>query len=809
MKISLDWIQDFTELPADLSPEEIGTRFTLSTCEVEGVERSGEHLKQISVAEITAIEAHPEADKLNLVSFKTPEGEKRVVCGAPNVEVGLKVPFAPVGTTLPIGFTLEPKKIRGVMSEGMLCAEDELGLGEGHEGLMVLDKDAEIGQSMAEYLGTRTDVLLEIDNKSITHRPDLWGHYGMAREFAAVFGKPLKKPFDDAWTAGMKELLNGQKSPVTIEVQEGCACLGYLGLSVDNISIKPSPKWMQDRLLACGLRPINNIVDISNYVMLELGQPNHIFDRDTIRGGKIIVREMGEEAVFTTLDEVERDIVPSDTMVCDAEGPSVIGGIMGGLDSSVKDETSRIFIEAANWIDVRIRHTSTRLGLRTDSSQRYEKSLDTNGLERSVLRILELILESCPEAQVVGTIESDGMKYTPDLIIDLDPARVNSILGTSLDSQEITRCLEALDFKVEAGKGDEDLLRVTVPSFRATKDIEVDADLIEEVGRIYGYDKLRPTPPHNEITAVRLSPEKRLQRKIMDFLVYRGRALEVYSYPMVGAKLLEQAAWHVRNESLILANALNPETDRMRPSLVPSLLEKTALNQKHYATSRFFEIGRSYIEDEQDFSQDRHQVGIVFYDKNASPFMELLNLVTDLFANLGISSRIQEPDGKHPNPMIPENWIGIHPGEFLDIKVMGKTCGFIGSIHPLMARNFKIKGNAVMALIDITDFMDREIADRTKYQPLPKYPGSTFDCTVTTDPRTPVAEVVNAAGKAGIRQMVDLRVADVYAPADGPKAVTLRAFFLDRERTLSPEFISEAEQKLIDTLTAAGYPLKQ
>jgi phenylalanyl-tRNA synthetase beta chain len=202
-------------------------------------------------------------------------------------------------------------------------------------------------------------------------------------------------------------------------------------------------------------------------------------------------------------------------------------------------------------------------------------------------------------------------------------------------------------------------------------------------------------------------------------------------------------------------------------------------------------------------------VGIVFYDKNASPFMELLNLVTDLFANLGISSRIQEPDGKHPNPMIPENWIGIHPGEFLDIKVMGKTCGFIGSIHPLMARNFKIKGNAVMALIDITDFMDREIADRTKYQPLPKYPGSTFDCTVTTDPRTPVAEVVNAAGKAGIRQMVDLRVADVYAPADGPKAVTLRAFFLDRERTLSPEFISEAEQKLIDTLTAAGYPLKQ
>jgi phenylalanyl-tRNA synthetase beta chain len=248
---------------------------------------------------------------------------------------------------------------------------------------------------------------------------------------------------------------------------------------------------MQNRLLACGLRPINNIVDISNYVMLELGQPNHIFDRDTIRGGKIIVREMGEDAVFTTLDEVERHIVASDTMVCDAEGPSVIGGIMGGLDSSVKDSTTRVFIEAANWVDARIRHTSTRLGLRTDSSQRYEKSLDSNGLERAVLRILELILESCPDARPVGGIESDGMKYTPELKIDLAPSRVNSILGTELSAEEITRCLEALDFEVRPGASG--MLSVSVPSFRATKDIEVDADLIEEVGRIHGYDKLRPT----------------------------------------------------------------------------------------------------------------------------------------------------------------------------------------------------------------------------------------------------------------------------------------------------------------------------
>ncbi|AHC16735.1 phenylalanine--tRNA ligase subunit beta [Salinispira pacifica] len=809
MKISLDWIQDFTELPGELSPEEIGTQFTLSTCEVEGVERSNEHLEQVTVAQITGIEPHPEADKLNLVRFKTGDGEKQVVCGAPNVAVGQKVPFAPVGTTLPIGFTLEPKKIRGVLSEGMLCAEDELGLGEGHEGLMILDGDAALGQTLADYLKTSTDVLLDIDNKSITHRPDLWGHYGMAREFAAVFRKELKTPFDESWMQKLRKLQTKDPSPVSIQVDEKSACLGYMGLSVDNVTVKPSPQWMQNRLIACGLRPINNIVDISNYVMLELGQPNHIFDRETIRGGTIIVREMGEHHTFTTLDEVERHIIPGDTMVCDAQGPSVIGGIMGGLSSSVKEQTSSIFIEAANWVDARIRHTSTRLGLRTDSSQRFEKSLDTNQLERTIWRILELVLESCPEAKVAGSLESDGMKYTPELTIDLSEERVNSILGTNLDAAAIKKYLESLEFQVEMKSERPGSMKVTVPSFRATKDIEVDADLIEEVGRIHGYDKLIPIAPKNEITAVKLLPEKLLKRKIMDFMVYRGRALEIYSYPMVGEKLLAQADWHELNEKLILANALNPETDRMRPSLVPSLLEKAALNQKHFSSSRFFELGRSYLEDEAAFSRERHQLGIVFYSKTHSPFMELLNLLEDMFENLNLNTRIGMPDKSKPNPLLPENWLGKHPNEYLDIRIMGKTAGFISSIHPLMNRAFKIKGNLVMALVDLTDFMVHPIQDKTKYQPLPKFPGSTFDCTVLADPKTPVADIIAAARKLKMKELVDLRIADVYTPDDQPKAVTLRARFLDRDQTLSPEFISTAESRLIETLEKQGYPLKQ
>ena len=805
MKISLDWIKDFVELP-ELTPQEIGVRFTLSTCEVEGVEETNAHMAKVSVVEITKVEPHPEADKLRLVSFETGSGERQVVCGAPNVAPGMKVPFAPTGTTLPGGFTLEPKKIRGIMSEGMLCAEDELGLGEGHDGLLELPADAPVGTPMTEYMNLKSDVLLDIDNKSITHRPDLWGHYGMAREFAAAFGKPLAKPFDGAWIEKMRGLYNDETPPVTVTVDEGTACLGFTGLSVDNVEVKPSPAWMQQRLSACGMRPISNIVDISNYVMLEQGMPNHIFDRDTVRGGKIIVSEMGAEGTFVTLDEMERRMIADDTMVCDAEGPSSIGGIMGGLTSSVRDDTSRVFIEVANWKPERIRHTSTRLGLRTDASQRYEKSLDSHQLERTVLRILELLLESCPEAKVVGPLVSDKVELSPPLVIDLTLDRVNSILGTDLGRDEVTGILESLEYEIEdAG----DVLKVTVPTYRATKDVEVDADLIEDIGRIYGFDKLVPVAPHNEITAVALSAAKIMERRIQDFMVMRARALEIYSYPLTGAKLLEQAGWDVMNENLVLANALSPETDRMRPSLVPSLLEKAALNQKFHSRFRLFEVGRSYLENEKDFSEDRHQLGIIYHDRNESPFMEVLNLMGDLLDSLGLKAKIQQPNPKFSNPLVASDWMGRHPHEFLDIMVMGKVCGFIGTVHPLMCRNFKIKGNLVMAILDITAFMDIPAKDKTKYKPLPKFPGATFDCTVVADTNTAVADVLGVLRKLKLKELDEVKIVDVYPLSDEQKTVTLRSWLLDREKTLTHEVIRNAEDSIVAALSRAGYPLKQ
>ena len=577
---------------------------------------------------------------------------------------------------------------------------------------------------------------------------------------------------------------------------------------MDNVTDETfSPQWMQDRLNACGMRPINNIVDISNYVMLETGMPNHIYDRDTIKGGEIIVRRMGEDGVFVTLDEQERHMIASDTMVCDKERVSGIGGIMGGLDSSIKDTTSRIFLESANWQDSDVRKTSVRLGLRTDASQRYEKSLDTNLLEQTILRLVELVKESCPEAVVVGTLQEDAIKPTPELKISCSAEKIARVLGVEVSALRIVEILETLDFSVAA---DGDSLEVTVPSYRATKDIEYEADIIEEIGRVIGYDNITPVSPINVAEATRLSVAKQMQRKIQDFMVFSGRALEVMTYPMIGEKLLEQASWPVMNEKLTLVNALAPELSRMRPSMIPTLLEKAAQNQKNFSSFRLFEMGRSYESiDGEQYSKDRYQLGVVFYDRNESPFMDLMNVMKPLMSYLNLNAQFVPADAKFPNALMPVEWPGIHPHEYLNIKVMGKNCGAVNTVHPIVARQFKIKGNVAVAIFDITDFMDREIKDKTKYSALPKFPSSRFDCTFIAAAQTPVSDVLRVTNKLKLKIVESVKIADMFTMSDEQKAVTLRFTFLDREKTLTHEVLRDAEAKIIATMEKGGFPLKK
>ncbi len=825
MLISLDWIKDFVKIP-DLTPQEISTKFTLGTAEVEDIIVHGEHFERIVIAEIVSIKKHPEADKLNLVSFKLKNGEisssdlKEVVCGASNVKVGMKVPYAPLGTTFPGGFTLTPKKIRGILSEGMLCSEEELGYVEKSEGLLELDSSAPIGVNLLTYFSEVKDVILDVDNKSLTHRPDLWGHFGIAREFATLFETPLNDRFDKKWEieilSKIESIDNKQKSPIIPECVGESSCLGYFGLSVSNIAVGSSPLWMQRRLSAVGLRPINNIVDISNYCMVELGIPLHIFDRDKIRGDKVIIKQMGENCKFTTLDEEERDLIAGDTIICDNHGPLVLGGIMGGLSSGISNDTTDIFIEVANWESVRVRKTSTRLGLRTDSSQRYEKSLDSLMLKKTMLRTLELIMELSPEAKVVGKLEYDGpdLSEIKMLSIDISKDKISKILGIDVSVDRIISILTTLGYRVTSSTTKNGFLKVDVPSYRATKDIEYEEDIIEEIGRIIGYDNIEESPPHFDLMPVDLTPIKKLERKIKDFMVIQGDSLEVYTHPMVGEKLLKKTYSNSDKNyesDFVLVNAISNEHDRMRKSLIPSMLEAAALNVKHFSSFKMFELGRSYFSSNKkgvNGVDEHHQLAIVFYDKEISCYMKLVNLTEKLLSYLNLPSDLTTKNEKFKNEVVPADASFVHPFEFLNIRLMGKMAGSIFTVHPLTLRNFKIKGNLSIAIIDLDQVSKREIKSKINYHPLPKFQRSTFDCTVLMKRGDLVENIVKLVKSIKIKELLDCKIVNRFALDSSTFAITLRSYLGDDEKTLDGKVIKDIENKIIEMLNRGDYPLK-
>lgn len=807
MDISLNWVNDFVKLP-NKDADDLANSFTMTTAEVEDVKTTFSHLKEIRVAQIKSVQRHPEADKLNLVTFDFGGKDfKEVVCGAANVREGLKIPYAPLGVTLPNGLTLEPKKIRGYLSEGMLCSEVELGIGEGASGLMELPEDAKIGMPMIEYLNLESDIILDVDNKSLTHRPDLWGHYGIAREFSAAYEINLNNPYDKSWEQKLEKSFTNEKSPIKPVVAKNSSCKAYWGLSVDHVKVGKAPSWMVNRLEACGLRSINNIVDISNYVMLELGIPLHIFDRDMILNNTIEIKRIGKEDQFKTLDEVDRKLIPSDTVICDSEKPLVLAGIMGGLNSGVTENTQKVFIEVANWKADEVRRTSTRLGLRTDSSQRYEKSLDSLQCYKTLLRTLDLILEFCPEAKVVGRPEYDGedLSLITPKVIETSVERINNVLGYQVTEEKLLSIFKFLEFDVKANQGE---LKITLPSFRTTKDIEYEACIIEEVGRVIGYDNIAPQSPMTDIQTTRLGSAKSLQRKIQDFLVFNASSLEVMTYPLIGKKLLEKAKWPTMNEELVLVNALSQDSDRMRPSLIPHALNTASINSKNFDSFHFFEIGRSYLPDAKNFSTERTQVLIGMFDKKKTPFVELLNTVEKMLTAINIPYDFLAETGKFTNPLVDKSWYGLHPHESLNIRVMGKFQGAVISIHPLMAKQFKFKGYLSLAVIDITDFQDRELKSKEKYTAIPKFPGSKFDCTVVIARDTAAADVLAPLKKLKLNELASSKIADVFVMNETQKAITITNFLEDPERTLSAETIKKAEILIVTALEKGGYPLK-
>ncbi len=802
MHISLNWIKDFVEIP-DMSPQDLATRFTLTTAEVEGVQVSGGGLGNVQIVEVLSKKPHPEADKLNLVTFTNGKENLEVVCGAPNVREGMRVYFAPIGTTLPGGLTLEAKKIRGVMSQGMLCSAPELGIGEESGGLFELSKDAPLGLKFLEHRGIKSDVLLEVDNKSLTHRPDLWGHFGLAREFAASLQKPLKNPFDEAWEKKILAKIATGPGPVTFNVESDSSCWAYLGLNIQGVKVGVAPEWMRTRLEAVGMRSINSIVDISNYVMVELGMPNHIFDADSIDGQKLTIKKLSSNTKFKTLDGVERELTDVDTVISDQKDVSVLAGLMGGERSGVNEGTTNLFLEVANWDPTLVRKTSVRLGLRSDSSQRFEKTLDSHLCRRSLLRLVELILELNPQAKIIGGIQSwfNEKTLSKDLVLKFPRSRITKIIGEDVAATKLEGFFKALDFKVSL-VGDQ--FEVTVPTWRTTKDISCVDDLVEEVGRMIGYDNIVPLSPLLPVSPVRLSNRKVLQRKIQDFMILQGQSLEVMTYPLVGSDLLKKAQWPELNEKLKLVNALSVEHDRMRPSLIPSALKIVSENAKHFSDFSFFEFGRSYL----DYENERSILLIGLYSRQNNRFLELLNTVEKLLSSLSLPADFAERNPKFKNAYFPEEWIGIHPHEFVNLRIQGKFQGGATSVHPILLKEFKVKGNLSLAVIDFTDFENRESKDKTKYTPISRFPSSVFDVSVVASSDSPAGDVLKALSALKMKELKNVSLVGVFELPDQKKSVTLRAVFENPEATLTADFLSSAEKQVVQVLEKAGFPLR-
>ena len=723
------------------------------------------------------------------------------------MEIGKKVAFAAVGTSLSGGLILQAKEIRGVLSEGMLCSAMELGLGGEGSGLLVFDDDVPIGQTLTQVLKKKKDLLFDIDNKSLTHRPDLWCHYGMAREFAAAFEKELKKPFDQNWMKTIVASFTRKKSPILPVIERGTCCQCYLGLTVDNITVGKSPAWMVERLEACGLRSVNNIVDISNYVMLELGIPNHIFDFDCIEGAQIIIRPSGREQPFTTLDGVERELLATDTVISDASKPLVIGGIMGGLNSGVTENTKKIFIEVANWEAAWIRKSSARLGLRTDSSQRYEKSMDSSLCERTMFRLAELVMQQNPGATIVGKIERAGDIENKAFEIQTGMEKICRVLGKKIEEEKIISIFASLDFGV---KREKDLLTITVPSYRATRDVECEADLIEEIGRIIGYNHIEPVSPLNKIESQALRPAKKIHRAVQDYMVLHTQALEILTYPLVGKALLEKASWPVLNKSLVLANAVSAEQDRMRPSMIPSILAAAALNAKRFAQFKLFELGRSYHEDEKHFSRERNQLVLAIYDKEKSVLRRLINEAEGLLRYLGRPwQTFEAKPSQSPNPFLPASWVGRHPREVLDIEIEGKHGGCVFTVHPLILKRFKIRGSLSLFLLDLVVYEGPPLKRQRKFQPIAKFPHSLFDVTVLAGKQVPLEQILSTLQREDLPNLTQVKIADVFSLSDDKNAITLRVTFADEHKTLSAQALKEKEEAVVSLLEKSGFFLKR
>ncbi len=641
MYISYNWLQEFVKLSSKVSPQDIATHLTDHTVEVESFFSQAERFHKVVVGKVLEVGKHPNADRLRITTVDIKSTKLHIVCGAPNVAPNQLVAVALEGAFLPNGLEIKKSDIRGETSEGMICAEDELGLGDDHEGIMVLDKRAKIGQPFAEYLKL-TDIVFEVDNKSLSNRPDLLSHYGIARELSVIFDAKLK-PYEKI-IGERVEVASEKAGKLEVEVIAKEACPRYLAIKVNNLKIKESPAWVQERLLAAGQRPINNIVDLTNYVMLECGQPLHAFDADKVK--KISVRFANKGETIETLDGKERQLTTEQLVITDGRNPIALAGIIGGSNSEIDDNTVNIILEAANFRADIIRRSSQKLGLRTEASTRFEKSLDPSLAEEALFRFLSLLKKDCPGMKIASHLIDLGGNPMPLAPIQLNFNWLATKIGQDIPKDQVANILTRLGFKITKHK---DYLDVIIPSWRATKDIKNREDLVEEVLRIYGYDNIVSSLPTEKLMVPEKNKERYLERKTKDVLALKFGLNEVYNYSFVGEEQLKKLNIDFFNHLRII-NPLSEINGLLRQSLVAGLVGNIKINQAKSDNLGFFEIGsiffnapgdisRTNADDSERLPYQEKKIGIALSNNTHDVFLDIKGVITGLIQEV-INHRI-------------------------------------------------------------------------------------------------------------------------------------------------------------------------
>ena len=781
MKIVHSWLNELVAVGDDV--DAVADAITHLGLAVEDVAHVGSTVVGVVTARVIRTERHPDAAKVHRVYVDAGDGaERHVWCGAFNMQPGDVIPLATAGTVMPDGRAIEPKPILGIPSEGMLCSARELGLGDDHSGILILPADTPLGVPYGEALGLGEEIVYDLD--VLRNRPDAYGHVGVARDLAAHYGLPLH-------ASSGSIVPTGPARSTPVELVDGVRCPRFTSLVISNVTVGSSPDWMVRRLAAAGMRSINNVVDVSNYVMLETNQPNHAYDLDTLGGGGFKVRLATEGETIVTLDDVERTLTAADLLICDAtDRPIGLAGIMGGQNTEISNSTTTVAVEAAWFEPMGILRSVARMGLRSEASARFERGADPYGIESSIARFVELLRITCPDLVVHdGWVDARSPHLPTATVISVRPERVGALLGRSFSAAEIRALIEPLGFACEA---DGEQLRVAVPSWRPDCTLEV--DIIEEVARRFGYGNLGKTVPKSTQPGG-LSGVQHRRRRLREVLLGLGIS-EAIPHPFLTAGDLERAG--LPGEAVRLVNPLVVGDDVLRTSLRPGLLKALAHNESYRRNGvALFEIGHVYPPSTDVLPAEHEMLAVVLAGADA---MEAMRVWRELTTAMGWGARVDQ--GTVPP--------GLHPTRSATLSAGKDRVGAIGEIHPDATDAYNVSERVALLEVNLSILLANE-PKAPQWKPTSRFPSADFDLAFAV-PESVIAEKVEKA----IRQnaggtLVELSLFDVYRGAglpEGTRSLAYRLQLQASDRTLTDADVAQVREKIVAAVAKLGATLR-